>query len=144
MEEKLLSPNKIVNDFFKKDIIKRSPNTPLLQTPHINFKLSCKNLDCINDYFYFKDIRSHTKRKSSLNRFFIDNNSQTQKVNLNHKSFINSPGVFYKAFLMNDKNIDTLIQLSITLSMGAKDIEQPQNSKSNENGFNFKIIIILE
>ena len=99
MKNKLFA-EEIVNNFYKKEVTKRSPNSPLLQTPHINIKISCKNFQCCKDFFYF--YKTYTK-KNLVSRLINLSHIETEKqLELEkNKAFINSPGIYYEAFLVD-------------------------------------------
>lgn len=130
MEDKLYA-EEIVNNFYKKEIIKRSPNSPLLQTPHITFKIQCKNLDTIKDYYYF----NKTSRKQSVSRLVnLAKDAEQFLKTENSKPFMKIPGIFYETILITESNIDEIIPIKSTLKKDNK-------PRFNINPFQSNIIL---
>ena len=92
--EKVLIEN-IENSFFKKKLIKRCPNTPLLKTPYITIKLQCKNLNQIEDFYYFnlKERKKSLDYRNEANQNFNEQSSR--------KLFISNPGIYLEVMLIS-------------------------------------------
>lgn len=134
LEEEKHKAEEIVNDFFKKEIIKRSPFSPLLQTPHISFKIQCKNLEAIRNYYYFlKAVKKHSISRLSISNISNIKDPEQEIQNQKNKAFMETPGIYYEAFLLTEKNINDIIQIKDTLANKKNSIYYFNINSNNNN-----------